>query len=161
MFIENTELFKDLGDDVMNEIAKIMTEESYDKGDVIFTQTQPAKDFYILVNGRVRLTLGGEAEIEYTVTKSGEVFGWSGMLDRKYYTARAECAGPTKLVKIEKDKLNRIFAKHPENGMTFFKKLAGAVFQRLIYNYEAFLSEGSLRGVTSFGTGQVSDTRED
>lgn len=161
MFIENTELFKDLGDEVMDEIAKIMKEESYDKGAVIFTQAHPAVDFYILMNGRVRLTLGEEAEIEYTVAKPGEVFGWSGMLDRKFYTARADCAGPTKLVRIEKDKLNGIFEKRPDSGMTFFKKLAGAIFQRLLYNYQAFLSEGSLRGVTSHGTEEVSDTRED
>jgi hypothetical protein len=36
--------------------------------------------------------------------------------------------------------------------MMFYKRLAGAVVQRLIHNYEAFLSEGSLKEVTpSYG----------
>jgi hypothetical protein len=80
------------------------------------------------------------------------------MVDRPVYVASAECVAPSKVVKIGKESLNNIFEKHPEMGMMFFKRLAGAVVQRLIYNYETFLSEGSLKGVSSFGTGQVTDT---
>ncbi|MCA1960496.1 MAG: hypothetical protein LDL33_06850 [Desulfomonile sp.] len=42
----------------------------------------------------------------------------------------------------------------PQSGMLFYKRLAGAVVQRLIDNYNAFLSQGSLKGVT-YGSGQV------
>ena len=55
-------------------------------------------------------------------------------------------------MKIENKSLNQIFEKDPASGMIFYKRLAGSVVQRLIWNYEAFISEGSLKEVTpSYG----------
>jgi CRP-like cAMP-binding protein len=161
MIIQKADLFKDQSQETMNEITKVMVEESHEKGSLVFKAGAPANHFYILVDGRVRVSIGTEAEIDYTVNLPGEAFGWTGMVDRPVYVASAECVAPSKVVKIEKDSLNKIFEKHPEMGMMFFKRLAGAVVQRLIYNYETFLSEGSLKGVSSFGTGQVTDTSPD
>jgi CRP-like cAMP-binding protein len=161
MIIQKADLFKDQSQETMNEITKVMVEESHEKGSLVFKAGTPANHFYILVDGRVRVSIGTEAEIDYTVNLPGEAFGWTGMVDRPVYVASAECVAPSKVVKIGKESLNKIFEKHPEMGMMFFKRLAGAVVQRLIYNYETFLSEGSLKGVSSFGTGQVTDTSPD
>jgi CRP-like cAMP-binding protein len=161
MIIQKADLFKDQSQETMNEIAKVMVEESHEKGSLVFKAGTPANHFYILVDGRVRVSIGTEAEIDYTVNLPGEAFGWTGMVDRPVYVASAECVAPSKVVKIQKESLNKIFEKHPQMGMMFFKRLAGAVVQRLIYNYETFLSEGSLKGVSSFGTGQVTDTSPD
>ena len=152
MIIQKTELFKDLSTEIVNEISKIMTEESYLPGTLIFEADAPATHFYILVEGRVRLSVGTKAEITYTVNLPGEAFGWSGLVDRPVYIATAQCAAPSKIVKIQKERLNKIFEKDTASGMMFFKRLAGAILQRLIHNYQAFVSEGSLKEVTpSYG----------
>lgn len=160
MIIQKAELFKDLSKDAMNEIARIMVEESYEKGTQLYTTRDPAKYFYILVDGRVHLTMETEAEIDYTLTGEGEIFGWSSMVDRECYTANGECVIPTKAVKIDKDKLNQIFQKYPADGMTFFKGLAGAIAQRLIDNYNSFLSQGSRKDDT-YGSRQVMTSAEE
>jgi hypothetical protein len=68
------------------------------------------------------------------------------------YTATAECASPSKIMKVNNESLYKIFEKDTASGMMFYKRLAGAVVQRLILNYEAFISQGSLREVTpSYG----------
>jgi len=152
MIIQQLELFKDLSPEIMNEISKIMIEESREPGDFVFKAGAPARHFYILVEGRARLYIGTGAEISYTVSIPGEAFGWTGLVDRPAYIATAECATPTKIVKIENESLNKIFAKDTASGMMFFKRLAGAVVQRLIHNYDAFISQGSLKEVTpSYG----------
>jgi CRP-like cAMP-binding protein len=152
MIIQKAELFKDLGPEITNEISKIMIEESHDPGKIIFEAGAPAQHFYILVEGRVRLFIGTKAEITYTVNLPGEAFGWTGLVDRPAYTATAECVAPSKVIKIENERLNKLFDKDTAGGMMFFKRLAGAVVQRLIHNYEAFLSEGSLKEVSqSYG----------
>lgn len=152
MIIQKAELFKDLSAETTNEISKIMVEESYEQGKVIFAAGTPALHFFILVEGRVRLFIGTRTEITYTVNVPGEAFGWTGLVDRPEYVATAECAAPTKVIKIENKRLIELFEKDTAGGMMFFKRLAGAVVQRLIYNYEAFLSEGSLKEVTpSYG----------
>ena len=152
MIIKKADLFKDLSPEIINEISKIMIEESYEPGALIFEAGAPAQDFYILVGGMVRLFIGEKSEISYTVNIEGEAFGWTGLVDRPVYTATAECGAPSKVMKIENRSLYKIFEKDTAGGMMFYKRLAGAVVQRLIHNYEAFISEGSLKEVTqSYG----------
>jgi len=161
MFLKEADLFMGLSQETMNEIAKIMVEESYDKGALLFSEGDPAQYFYVLQEGRVRLALGKEAKIDYTVSNPGEAFGWSALVDRPSYTAAAECESPTRLIKIGKEELNKILEKQPGSGMIFFKRLAGALGERLIYAYNAFLSENRLGSSASYGSGQVTDARED
>jgi len=160
MIMQKADLFNGLSQDALTEISNAMVEETYDKGTVIYTDKDPANYFYTLIDGRVVLAIGKEAEIDYTVNRAGEVFGWSSMIDRECYTTNAECVIPTKVAKIGKQKLNRILDKHPHDGTVFFKRLAAAVVQRLLDNYNAFLSQGSLQGVT-YGTGQVAGDSEE
>ncbi len=159
MIIQEADLFKELSQEIRNEISEIMVEESYEKGASIFKAGEPANSFYLIVDGRVRLSVGTEAQIDYTASVPGEAFGWTGMVDRPTYVATAECLTPCKVVKIEKEKLDRILKKDLGSGMIFFKRLAGAVVQRLIDNYGMFLSQGYLKGV-SYGTGQVLGSEE-
>lgn len=161
MFIREAELFTGLDDHIISEISKIMVQTSCSPGDVLYTEKDRADTFYLLWEGRIRLAIGEEAQIDYTVSRRGEAFGWSSLVGRDTYTARAECLAPSKVYKIAKGKLDELFAKHPESGMKFYKSLAAAIIQRLVYNYGAFLSEGSLKGVTSEGSRQVAAAGED
>jgi len=161
MFIQQADLFREVNQETMNEISSIMLEQSYDKGAILFAEGDPANHFFILREGRVRLAVGKEAAIDYPVSSPGEAFGWSSLVGRDTYTAQAECETPCKLIKIEKEKLQEIFERHPESGMAFFKGLAGAIGQRLIYAYNAFLLEQSPQSDMSYGTGQTMDISVD
>jgi len=161
MIIQEAELFKGINEQAMNEISKIMVLDTYDKGSVLFTPKRRADYFFILWEGRVRLAMGDEAEIDYTVSRRGEVFGWSGLVDREFYYAHAECVEPCKVYKIANEQLSGIFERYPASGMLFHKHLAGAVVQRLLYSYETFLRDAGMRELTSFGTRQVMAAGED
>jgi len=65
--------------------------ESYDEGDLLFQQGDPANQFYILLKGRIKLILGETGHADYIVSNAGEAFGWSSLIDRETYTASAEC----------------------------------------------------------------------
>jgi CRP-like cAMP-binding protein len=161
MIIHESELFKNIDATTMKELPQIMEEQAFEKGQTLYTDHDKAENFYILRDGRVRLHIGEEAEIDYTVNQPGESFGWSCLVNRECYLSRAECVAPTKVYKIPKEKLDELFSRHPQSGPTFYKALAGALMQRLIYNYDAFLQQGHLKGVTSYGTGQVSEPQEE
>ncbi len=161
MFIQETDLFKGVSQEAMNEIAIIMVEQSCDRGAVLFAEGDPANHFFILKEGRVRLAVGREAEIDYPVSTPGEAFGWSSLVGRDIYTAQAECETACKLIKIEGESLNSVFRKNPESGMVFFRRLAGAIGQRLIKTYNAFLLEQNPERDMSYGTGQVMERAVD
>lgn len=132
MFVPKTDVFKDLRRETVDEISDIALEESFDKGTVLFSRGDPASHFYILVDGSVRLRIGQQSTIDYVVGNLGEAFGWSSVVDRDAYTASAECLEPTKLMKIDKVRLQEIFDKHPDSGTVFYKRLAQAIGTRLI-----------------------------
>lgn len=160
MIIQKADLFRYLSSEAMQEISKIMKEESYDKNTVLYTTSSPAKHFFILIEGRVRLTMETVAKIDYTLTREGEILGWSSMVGRSTYTAGGECVAPTRLVRIDRDDLEKVFERYPSDGMKFYKGLAAAVARRLMENYNAFLSHGGVSSDT-YGTGQVMSSDEE
>jgi len=118
--------------DFMAVAAKVHLE----KGNLIFREGDKADYFYTLVEGRVRLTIGEPAKEIYIIHKAGEAFGWSSLIDRNYYSATAECLEPTFLLQFEKNKLNTFLLKDIESALTFYKRLAGMLGNRLIQCYK-------------------------
>ena len=102
MFIQEAELFQGVSQATMAEISEIMVEESSDRGSLIFSEGDHADSFYVLLRGQVRLATGRISGIEYLLNRSGEAFGWSSLVDRPTYTARAECITPTTYIRIDK-----------------------------------------------------------
>lgn len=160
MIIERAELFSDLSVEAINDIKTYVSEESYDKGAILFRQDDPADHFFILMDGRVELIVGKQGEIDYTVGRSGEIFGLSSMVDRETYTADAKCAAPTKVARISKKKLSAVLERYPSDALLFYKHLSQIIMRRLVDNYRAFLSHGGAQGAT-YGTGQVAGDSEE
>jgi CRP-like cAMP-binding protein len=151
MFIKEAELFKGMSQEFMSELGKIMVEESYEKGIFLFQESDSPNFFYVLEEGRVRLSIGERGHIVHTLTDPGEAFGWSSLVARDTYTSSAECVAQSKLIKIEREKLNKVFEKHLDDGVVFFKRLAGVIGQRLINSYNSLLSSQRGEDQPSYG----------
>jgi len=122
--------------------------------------TDPADWFYILLTGRIKLSLGQTGQVVYVVSHAGEAFGWSSLVGRPSYSASAECLAASKLLKFDRQKLEKIIEKDPQNGMTLFKSLATILGNRLLHGYAAGFRETRANEFTSFGTGQVMGATE-
>lgn len=160
MIIQGAELFSAMSLEAISEIKTSIVEESYDRGSVLFKQDEPANYFYTLIDGRIELSIGKEAEIDYTISHPGEVFGLSSMVDRECYSADAKCTVPSKIAKIKKDKLDKVLEKYPRDATLFYKHLSTAIMKRLVDSYNSYLSQGNLQGV-SYGSRQVASGSED
>jgi CRP-like cAMP-binding protein len=108
----------------------------FENGTVIFREGDKTDYFYTLIEGHIRLTIGKPAKEIYTIDKAGEAFGWSSLVDRNYYSATAECLKPTHLLQFEKDDLNKFLLMNVESALTFYKRLAGMLGNRLIQCYK-------------------------
>jgi len=139
MFIKEIDLFKGMGMEVIDEIFQISAVGSYSDGYILFKQGDPAHNFYLLEQGEIKLTIGEERRLGF-IMSPGDAFGWSSLVDRDVYTATAECKLPSELIKIETDKLDKIFEKYPASGLIFFKRLARVMGERLINTYNTILS---------------------
>jgi len=136
MYIKQSALFTGTSMDFVKKFMDICELSSHKKGEVLFRENDPADFFFILLNGRVKLSIGEPQQVVYNAERNGEAFGWSSLIGGKVYSASAECLEPTKLLKTASDELSRILEADAENGMIFFKQLAASLGNRLLETYK-------------------------
>ncbi len=155
MFIQQADLLRGMDRNFIKDFLDIAVKETYKTGDFLFHSGENANNFYILVKGHIRLSLGHFGHVVHVVDHTGEAFGWSSLVGRKAYSSSAQSVVPTKVLRLENDKIQTVLERYPTTGLMFFKRLANILGVRLLQSYELMpgvtLAENSL----SFGTGQV------
>jgi len=139
MYGESAYLFQGLSDETRKKILGIEREVLYGPGDFLFREDEAASNFFILNEGRIRLSVGPKQLLTYVASSVGDIIGWSSLVDNDTYTASAECLVSTKVFRIEKHQLDQVLSEDPESGMNFFKHLAALVGRRLVKSYRAAL----------------------
>jgi CRP/FNR family transcriptional regulator, cyclic AMP receptor protein len=134
------ELFQGISETTRQRIMESACDESFVQGDFMFRQGEPARHFFILTEGRIRLTLGQGELLAYVASSPSELIGWSSLVENDTYTASAECLAPVKVLRIEKQQLDEILLRDPASGMAFYKNLAAIIGRRLVKSYQATLS---------------------
>ena len=139
MIIREVDLFEGMNEEIEQELAKVMEGESYSSGEVIIKEGAAADNFYVLQAGALNVKVAGARQTTHVAIRPGEAVGWSSLAGRETYTASVECAEPSKLVKINKDKLDQVLRRYPGAGLLFYKRLAGLVGDRLIKCYQVMV----------------------
>ncbi len=135
MQLKQGDLFWGMDSNFVKQVMDETEKKNYDEGAVLFDSGDAADHFYILIKGRIKLTIGGEGPIVYIAKDPGQVIGWSTLLGRDLYSAKATCVEPTKMVKVGKDSFLEGLAKVPESEALFFKRVAGMLGDRLVSVY--------------------------
>jgi CRP-like cAMP-binding protein len=155
MYIQQTDLFRGVSKDFLKKIMDITVKESRAQGDYLFHEGDPAIYAYVLLKGRVDLSIGERGHVVFVVSRPGEAFGWSSIIGRDVYSASAECKAATRLLQMDRDKFQKILENDPVNGFIFFKRLAGTLGNRLLQSYNQISAVVQLESSLSFGTGQI------
>jgi CRP-like cAMP-binding protein len=140
MILSETEFFKGIESEVMNKISAISKEEEHPKDTVLFKKDEEAKSLFILKEGTINLVIQNGGTLSTPLTESGEVFGWSCMVEGGIYTASGICATDSKIVKIDRDNLEEIFDQHPAVGLKILKRMGAVFSKRLSGAYRDLLS---------------------
>ena len=151
MYIDTAYLFEGMHEETRKKILESAIEESHAQGDFLFHQDDPARNLYILCEGRVRISVDPQGLLAHVASDPGDVIGWSSLVGNDTYTASAECLGPVKVSKIEKSQLDKILHEDCLSGMAFFKRLAALIGSRLVDSYKAALTTHGGREPHSYG----------
>jgi CRP-like cAMP-binding protein len=117
---------------VMEEAEKV----TFKEGELLFKEGDPADYMYVLIKGRVKLSLENvTGTVIYVANEAGEVIGWSAVLDRDEYTASAKCADDASMLKFEKRNFLEKLSEVPESGAILYKRLARMLGERLLSLY--------------------------
>ena len=135
MQFKMSEFIMGMGKEFAIEVMEISEKISPGEREILFDAGDPANHFYVLIKGRVKLSLGKDGPVVYTAKHPGEVIGWSSLVGREDYSASAECTQSTKLLKFDRDSFIKILEKNPANEALLFKRLAEMLGNRLLELY--------------------------
>ncbi len=81
--LRRSSLFQFLPDEPFDKLRQLLQEESYEFGDLLVRQGEPADSFYVLVSGRARVVKADQAgnEIVLATLKPGDSFGESALTE--------------------------------------------------------------------------------
>jgi len=138
MYIQQVELTRGVGKDFVKALTAMSVKEEHEQGAILFRKGEPANHAYLLLIGRVHLKMGETGHVVHIVSRPGETFGWSSLVDRDIFSSSAECVEQTNLRKLPRKDLRKLLDKDPVNGLIFFQRLAGMLGDRLLESYARY-----------------------
>jgi len=99
-FLASTPLFQGLAGGLTEELARVAVERKYNKGQVIFSQGEEGKGFYVVLEGRVkvfRLSFQGKSQI-LNIVGPGEPVGEVAVFQGSSFPAYAQAMEDSRLL---------------------------------------------------------------
>lgn len=141
MAIKESDLFKGVSQRFITKIANNSEEANFKKNAIIFKTGEKASHFFVLVEGAIDISLGKRESAHMSVSKPGEIFGWSALVEPYVYTANAKATKDAKVIKISRNLVEQLIGEHPAEGLAVLKNLTGIIAQRLRYAYKSLVPE--------------------
>jgi CRP-like cAMP-binding protein len=124
--LEEAKFFSDLTHDQLERIAAICGVQEFPNGSQIYNLGNPAKYFYVLIDGIVRfnLTLGNRQASAGEFIRRGEVFGWAALIENaQRRIATASCMTACTVLRVEGDQLLQLMEQDHSIGYYLMKKI--------------------------------------
>lgn len=132
--LKEADLFKGLNAKQLQLFGKHFTEQSFQTGEVVFSQGEPAKNLYIFLEGEVILGIKAKGEIDitaYSVEKKGEAFGLSSLVKPYRNNVSASCNKRTRALSIDGETLRKLMKQNSKVGIEIMERVAEIYFNRL------------------------------
>ena len=120
--LKNTLIFSESGDDVLQEIANVLTEKIANKEKVILKKGDIGKAMFILVKGEVRVHDGNHV---LSRLKTGSVFGEYSLIDEESRSATVTAENNSVLLKLSQENFYTLVSKNKDILKGVLKVLIG------------------------------------
>lgn len=124
-------IFQGLGDREIAQVRGICRERRHEAGEVVFSEGDPSKEIYILLEGAVAIVAGDGNGHELAKIKPGEVFGEMALIDGQPRSAAAVCEEPCTFLVITYGDLDHLMEQQPALGKRVVHNLARTLSGRL------------------------------
>lgn len=131
--LKQFKIFKELNEREIELIAGIAQEETYQAGARIFEEKALANNLYLALDGQVEIKIRGEGENYVVIDRigSGDIFGWSAVVEPRTFTAAAWTTEKANLIVLGGEKIGDIFEKNNYIGYRVVKEIAAVISRRL------------------------------
>ncbi len=137
-------LFQGLARKQHEELATIVVDQSFRRGESIFCEEDEGTGFYVVVSGRVKifkLSAEGKEQILH-IFGPGEPFGEVAVFAGKRFPAHAEALEGTRVLFIPREEFARLIRKDPSLALNML-----AVLSQRLRRFSALIENLSLKEV--------------
>jgi len=136
MPVLQTDLLAGLSESDSTQLAALGEKITTPAGHILFNLGEPADRIYLVLRGRIALTLpmqirGGEQDILVEERLAGETLGWSGLIPPHRFTLKASASVESDLLTFSRSALLEYFESHPGVGYTVSRNVASVIGHRL------------------------------
>ena len=135
--------FHDMKPEHQQILAGGASEVSFEPGDILFREGEPATEFYLIESGRIALEAhelaDGTALIEYL--GPGDVLGWSWLFAPFVWHFRARAVEPTEAIALSGSHLLTAAEQNHDFGYELMKRVAQVVIHRLHATRERLMAD--------------------
>jgi CRP/FNR family transcriptional regulator, cyclic AMP receptor protein len=114
--LRGTELFAELDDEALGQVAAASRSRDLRRGDVIFTEGAVPEHLYVVEEGRIAIASKSDdgRESVFALMERGELFGEMGLLDGLGRSAEARALEPSQIIEIPYNPVRSAFEARPE-----------------------------------------------
>jgi CRP/FNR family cyclic AMP-dependent transcriptional regulator len=132
----NWDLFDGLTAEQVSQVLSLASPKLFQQGKELFYLGEEAGELFLVVSGKVRLTLPltvGNRELDVMVgeSMSGNMLGWSGLIPPHRFTVKGVAMAETEVLSFPRPSLLAFLAENPVVGYAVMSNLARIVGQRL------------------------------
>lgn len=118
----------------LTSLAALAHAMSFEAGETVFRDGEPATCLYLVVDGQVRLFIESDYQghrANITDADERDVLGWSALVAPYEYTATAECSRQSELVSFDALELRRTIEADSQVGCVIMYGLCDVLASRL------------------------------
>jgi CRP-like cAMP-binding protein len=127
--IKDNPYFAGLQTEELDFIKKLITEKSYDRGEMIVLDGEPAQALYFVISGAVKIfktSVDGKEQI-LDIIRPGQSFNDVSIFDHGLTPVSAQAMSPLLLYEIDKNSVDTIIRRYPRVASNVIKVLAARV----------------------------------
>ncbi len=140
--LAQSQLFGDLPLADRKRIVQLCTRKRFAAKQVVFHQGEPGREMFIVVAGRLKVSVTSEdgKELSFFIFRESDIFGELALLDGERRSATVTAIGPCELLLLHHYDFKRLLSEHPVIGLKLLSLLAGRVRATTsIYESSVFL----------------------
>jgi CRP/FNR family transcriptional regulator len=128
------DLFQSLRPDQVNTLSEAAEGVSLGQGETVYRHGDPNKYLYIVLEGRVRLTMPQSEDVSLLIDEVGEgaMFGYGACLQLETYSLTAKCVEDCRLLKISADALVAVMDRDLIMGRAIQTLISRVYYQRYL-----------------------------
>jgi uncharacterized membrane protein len=136
--LRHVSMFQLFDEEELRELASAIEERSYVAGQSIFKEGQAGGEMHVVLEGKVETFIVDEEghRVVLAELEKGEMFGELSLFDNEPRSASASALAPTRTGIIDRERLERLFARRPHAALDIL-----AVLSRRLRRTDLLLSQ--------------------